>query len=57
MPAEELAKLGATAVVGGRNDEKFAITADLGGFGAIRFDLPMLVTEFRRVGRVRIEWT
>lgn len=24
--------------------------ADLGGFGAIRFDLPMLVAEFRRAG-------
>jgi len=24
--------------------------ADLGGFGAIRFDLPMLIAEFRRVG-------
>ena len=28
MPAEELAKLGATAVVGDRNDEKFAITVE-----------------------------
>ena len=36
--------------------------ADLGGFGAIRFDLPMLAAEFRRVGlefdlNGRTSWT